>query len=148
MTQNGTGPPVWFLDSGKRTCLPHSTAAVSRRQTIPNFTLTHPFAKNAKAWGTRQRAHRCRGLLAQAELLDDGGITYGIVLFEIVEQATPLADQHEKTAARAVVLQVHFEVFRQLTNALAQQRDLDFGTARVGGMCPVPVNEGFLLLSG
>jgi len=39
-------------------------------------------------------------------------------------------------------------VLRQLTNALAQQRDLDFGAARIGGMGPVLVNEGFLLLSG
>ena len=75
-------------------------------------------------------------------------ITLGIVQLEVVQQATTLADQHEKTAARAMVLLVRFEVLRQLTNALAKQRDLDFGAARVGGMRPVLVDEGFLLLSG
>jgi len=52
-------------------------------------------------------------LFAETEFLDHSLITIGIVGFEIVEQATPLADQHEKTAARAVVLLVHLEVFRQ-----------------------------------
>jgi len=47
-----------------------------------------------------------------------------------------------------MVLQVRLEVVLQLTNAFAQQSDLDFGTARIGGMGPVLVNEGFLLLSG
>jgi hypothetical protein len=47
-----------------------------------------------------------------------------------------------------MVFLVRFEVVRQLTNALAQQSDLDFWTARIGGMRAVLVNEGFLLLSG
>ncbi len=80
--------------------------------------------------------------------MDDGLITLGIVRLEVVEQATPLADQHEKTAARAMIFLVRFEVLRQLTNALAQQRDLDFGAAGIGSMRAVLVDEGFLLLSG
>ena len=52
-------------------------------------------------------------LLAETEFLDHSLIAIGIVGFEIVEQATPLADQHEKTAARAMVFLVHLEVFRQ-----------------------------------
>ena len=80
--------------------------------------------------------------------MNDRLVALGIVFFEVVEQATPLADQHEKTAARTVILQVRFEVLRQLTNAFAQQSDLDFWTARIGGMRSVLVNEGFLLFSG
>ncbi len=38
-------------------------------------------------------------LLAETEFLDHRLIALGIVSLEIVEQATPLADQHEKTAA-------------------------------------------------
>jgi hypothetical protein len=46
----------------------------------------------------------CRGLsgkqlLAQAEFADDCLIALGIVFLQVVKQATPLADQHEKTAA-------------------------------------------------
>jgi hypothetical protein len=47
-----------------------------------------------------------------------------------------------------MVFLVRLEVLRQLTNAFAQQSDLDFWTARIGGMRSVLVNEGFLLLSG
>jgi len=87
-------------------------------------------------------------LLAEAELLYDAFVPVGIVFLEVVEQTTPLADQHEKAAARAVVFLVRFEVVRQLADALAQQRDLNLGTAGVGGVRSVSVNEGFLLLSG
>ena len=58
-------------------------------------------------------------LLAEAELLHNAFVAFGIVLLAVVEQATPLADQHEKAAARAVIFLVRFEVLRQLTNALA-----------------------------
>ena len=75
-------------------------------------------------------------------------VTFGIVCLEVVEQATPLADQHKKTAARTVIFLVCLEVLRQLADPLAQQRDLDFRTARIGGMRAVLVNEGLLLLSG
>jgi hypothetical protein len=87
-------------------------------------------------------------LLAEAKSLNDGFVALGIVFFEVVEQAATLADQHEKTAARAMVFQVRLEVVRQLTNAFAQQSDLNFWTARIGGMRSVLVNEGFLMLSG
>jgi hypothetical protein len=54
-------------------------------------------------------------------------VALGIVFLEVVEQATPLADQHEKAAARAVVFLVRLEVLRQLANTLAEQCDLNFG---------------------
>jgi hypothetical protein len=59
-------------------------------------------------------------LLADAKLLDDGFVSLGVVFLEVVEQATPLADQHEKTPARAVILLVRLEVLRQLANTLAE----------------------------
>jgi len=67
-------------------------------------------------------------------------VTFGIVSLEVVEQAATLADQHEKTAARAVVLLVRFEMIRQLANTLAQQRDLDFGAARISSVGAVLVD--------
>src|SRR3984957_7653529 len=87
-------------------------------------------------------------LLADAEFRDDRLIALGIVFLQVVEQATPLADQHEKAAARAVVFLVRLEVLRQLPNALAQQRNLYFRAAGIRCMRTVLVNEGFLLLSG
>jgi hypothetical protein len=87
-------------------------------------------------------------LLADAEFPDDGFVTLGIVSLEVVEQATPLADQHEQAAARAVVLLVRFEVIRQLANAFTNDGDLNLGTPRVSRMRLILVNYGFLLLSG
>ena len=97
------------------------------------FWVAHSFAFFAKEWDPN--------LLAQAQLVDDALVPLGIVGFQVIQQATPLADQHEKAAARAVVFLVRFEVFRQLTNALTQQRDLHFGTSGVGGMYAVLVND-------
>lgn len=89
-----------------------------------------------------------RKLLADAELLDDALVTIGIVLLQVVEQAATLADQHEQAAARTVVFLMRFEVLRQLTDALAQQSDLDFRATGVSSVGRILVNEGFLLLSG
>ena len=87
-------------------------------------------------------------LLADAEFRNHGFIPLGIVFLEVVEQATPLADQHEKAAARAVIFLVRLEVLRQLPNTLAEQGYLYFRAPGVAGMRAVLVNEGFLVLSG
>ncbi len=89
-----------------------------------------------------------QALLADAELSNDRLIALGIVSLEVVEQATPLADQHEQAAARAVVLLVRFEVVRQLANAFTDDGDLNLGTPRVSRVRLILVNDGFLLLSG
>jgi len=80
--------------------------------------------------------------------VDHSLVALGIVRFQVIKQATPLADQHEKTPARTVILLVCLEVLRQLSNTLAQQCYLDFRAPRIGGMRAVLVNEGLLLLSG
>src|SRR5215469_17256658 len=67
----------------------------------------------------RRRGLQHAKLLADAEFLDDALVTLGIVLLQIVQQATPLADQHKQAAPRPVVFLVRLEVLRQLTNALA-----------------------------
>src|SRR6202162_3353142 len=87
-------------------------------------------------------------LFADAELPNDRLIALGIVSLEVVEQATPLADQHEQAAARAVVLLVRFEVVCQLANAFTDDGDLNLGTPRVSRVRLILVNDRFLLLSG
>ncbi len=100
---------------------------------------------NAEA---HQLALKLAWLLAQAEFMNDGFIALGIVFLQVIQQAATLADQHEKAAARTVVFLVGLEVLRQGTNTLAQQRNLYFGTAGIGGVRAILVNEGLLLLSG
>src|ERR1700722_4110964 len=114
------------------------------------FIVSHPIAKTAIGWGTQfflPHPH-FPGLRADAEFPNDRLISLGIVSFEVVEQATPLADQHEQAAARAVVLLVRLEVVRQLANAFTDNGDLNLGTPRVSRVRLILVNDRFLLLSG
>jgi hypothetical protein len=117
-----------------------SEAVLRNGWNLPHFS----HEKRARKWGTL--GSRC--LLADAELGNNGLVALGIVFLEVVEQATALADKHEKAAARAVVFLVRLEVLRQLTNPFAEQSDLDFGASGIARMRAVLVNEGFLLLSG
>jgi hypothetical protein len=87
-------------------------------------------------------------LFADAELGNNGLVPFRVVFLQVVKQTTTSAHHHEESAARAVIFLVRLEVFRQLTNALAQQSDLDFGAASIGSMCAIRVNDGLLLLSG
>ena len=115
---------------------------------MPRVGLPHPsFASFAKEGGDFD-FHPGSNLLADTEFRNHGLIPLGIVFLQIVEQATPLADQHEKPAARAVVFLVRLEVLRQLPNTLAEQCNLNFRTPGIAGMRAVLVNEGFLVLSG
>jgi len=107
---------------------------------------TH-FAEALELWN-RFHTEPVALLFADAELGNNGFVPFRVVLLQVVEQTTTPAHHHEKSAARAVVFLVRFEVFRQLTNALAQQRDLNFGTAGIGSVRAIRVNDGLLLLSG
>jgi hypothetical protein len=51
--------------------------------------------RNVRAASHRRRGRPGALLLADAELRDHGLVPLGIVFLEVVEQATPLADQHE-----------------------------------------------------
>jgi hypothetical protein len=87
-------------------------------------------------------------LLADAEFPNDSFVALGIVSLEVIEQATPLADQHKQAAARAVVLLVRFEVIGQLANAFTDDGDLNLRTPGVSRVRLILVNDRFLLLSG
>ena len=88
-----------------------------------------------------ERPNKNSLLFAEAESLNNRLVALGIVFFEVVKQTATFADQHEKTAARAMIFLVRFEVVRQLTNALAQQSDLNFRAAGIGSMRTVLVND-------
>jgi hypothetical protein len=86
-------------------------------------------------------------LLADAKFSDNVFVALGVVFLEVVEQATPLANQHQKAAPGRVVLFVRLEVLRQLADTLTQDGDLDFRAAGIADMGAVLVNDGLLLLS-
>ena len=86
-------------------------------------------------------------LLANAEFLDYVLVALGIVALEVVEQATSLADHHQETAAGGVILLVRLEMVRQLTDSLAEHRNLDLGAAGVVIVGAEPGNDVCFTLS-
>src|SRR5512147_1431769 len=97
---------------------------------------------------SHRRWYRGQTLLADAKFRNYAFVALGVVFLEVVEQTTPLADQHQKAAPGRVVLFVRLEVLRQLANALTQEGDLDLGAAGIADMGAVLVNDGLLMLSG
>jgi hypothetical protein len=85
---------------------------------------------------TGVQAHRIslRTLLADAERLDDGPVTIDVLGLQVVEETPALADQHEQATAGMVILRVELEVLGQIGDALREERDLNFGRARVTGL--------------
>ena len=116
----------------------------------PSFLVQKPPSprRRVERPRTQTTALAVRELFTDAEFLNYRFVALGVVLLKVIEQATPLADQHEKTAARTVILLVRFKVLRQLANALAEQRDLNFGASGVGRVRTILTNEGLFLLSG
>src|SRR3954449_7404042 len=70
-------------------------------------------------------------LAAQAELADQRAVALEIVLLQVVQEAAATTDQHQQAAARVVVMLVLAQVFRQVVDAMRQQRHLDLGLTGV-----------------
>jgi hypothetical protein len=66
------------------------------------------------------------GLLANTEALDQLSIPLRILALEIVEQATALANELQKTATGVVIFGVDLEVLGQIADTFAEKRDLNF----------------------
>jgi hypothetical protein len=86
-------------------------------------------------------------LLADSELLNHSLVALGVILLEVVEQTTTSADHHEKAATRRMVLLVRLEMLGQLANALAEQSNLDLGTAGVGRVGAIAADNRLFPLS-
>jgi hypothetical protein len=87
-------------------------------------------------------------LLADAKLLNDSFVAFGVGLSEVVQQAATLADHHKKTAPGGMVLLVGLEVLGQLTNPGAQDGDLNFRRTGIVIGSAVIGNQGGFFLSG
>ena len=87
---------------------------------------THVYERNSI-----EIKNRSRKLLADAKLRDDGLVALGVVLLQIVQQTTSLADHHKKTAAGRMVLLVRAEMICELSDSFAQNCNLNFRTPRI-----------------
>ena len=77
-------------------------------------------------------------LLTDAELGNQRTVAVDVLLLEVRQHGTALADHLEQAAAGVVVLLVDLEVLSELLNARGQDGDLDLrrtGVGRVGAVC-------------
>src|SRR5688572_11384265 len=68
---------------------------------------------------------------AQAETFDDRAVALDLGLLQVVEEPTALAHEEQQPATAVVVVLVLLEVLGQVSDAVAQQRDLYFGRTGV-----------------
>ena len=76
-------------------------------------------------------------LLADTEPLDQLGVAVRVLALEVIEQAPALADEFEQPTARVMVFGVRLEVFGQVVDAFAQNRDLNFRRAGIFVVRPI-----------
>ena len=74
-------------------------------------------------------------------LLDQLRVAIGVLALQVVEQPAPLADELQQPAPGVMVLDVRLEVLRQVVDALAEERDLDFRGAGVGVVRAVDTDD-------
>jgi len=76
--------------------------------------------------GPGSRAPGRARLAAESEPSDDGAVARVVLLHEVSEKATALADELEEAAARMIILREASEMVRQSLDPLREKRDLDF----------------------
>ncbi len=70
-------------------------------------------------------------LLANAYFSNDLAVAITVCFLQVVQKTATLRHEHKETAARAMVFLVGLEVFRQLANALAEDRNLHLGATGI-----------------
>ncbi len=70
-------------------------------------------------------------LLADAELANNVAIPVRVTTLQIIEQTTTFADKHQQASARTMIFLMCLEVLGEFGDSLTQDRNLDFGAARV-----------------
>ena len=81
-------------------------------------------------------------LLTQAELCNDCTIAVDVLLGEVVEKASALADHHQKAAAGMVVLLVLTQMLGQGVDPGSEDSDLNLGRTGITGMGRVLLDNG------
>ena len=83
-------------------------------------------------------------LAAEPVLFDDPSIPFNVDRTDIVEHPSAASDEHQEPPSTVVILGMDPQVFCQVTDALSEERNLDFGRAGVRLMDLVPLDNGGL----
>ena len=84
-------------------------------------------------------------LATQAKFLDNRTVTRDVLVCEVVQQLTTLANQIDQSALRVEVLPIFLEVLRKMSDAEGEHGDLPFWRTCVRGPLSVGGEEFFLL---
>ena len=87
-------------------------------------------------------------LLAEAEPCDDFAVAVHVFVVQVAELAAPLANKHQETTSRVVIVLVRLQVRRQVLDPFGQDRYLDFRGAGVCGVDAIVLDQRGLLLFG
>ena len=91
-----------------------------------------------------ERLQNCSALFADSKLTDHISVAFDTVASQIIEQATPLANDLQQPPAGAVVFLVSLEMFREVRNTFAKNSNLDFGRTRIRSVYPMRRDNGSL----
>jgi len=70
-------------------------------------------------------------LFPYTELVYDLTVTVQIAFLQVIQMTAPLTNHFQETPPRMMVLFVRLQMLRQVANATAQDRNLNFRGARV-----------------
>src|SRR3954447_9830064 len=133
------GPPViWGTASPERAPVFDRSA---RAAELPRAPLPRTGAHLR-----RETAPGVVKLAAETESLDQRAVALHVLLLQVAQQPTTAADELEQSTLGVEVVLVDLHVFGQVTDAPAEQRDLDLGRAGVAVGGGVVVDD--LLLDG
>ena len=90
--------------------------------------------------GTCRRRHKAAfqsSLSPQAKIGNQAAIPFDILISEVLEKSSALADHHQQTPPAVMVLFIDLQVLGEVANALGEQRDLNLGRTRVRVVQPM-----------
>src|SRR3954466_4561841 len=86
---------------------------VSKLRVLPLIVSSRVVIKDVKAGLNRWHQE----LFPDVQTFDQIRVTLRVFGFEVVEESTAAADQHQQSAARMMILRVRFEMLRQIVDA-------------------------------
>ncbi len=85
-------------------------------------------------------------LLSDTQFGDDSFVPLYVLGSQIIQEPSALTHKLQKTSTRMMVFLMNFEMFGQVSDPLAEERNLDFRRSRVTLVEPVLLDNCFLLL--
>src|SRR5438552_1021265 len=119
---------------------------ITRQMTCTSFR--NPSGNSGRIGRSMRREVRGGTSPGDSVLLYYGPVPLDVVVLEVFEEPTTLADQHQEAAPRMMVLRMPLEVFGQAVDPLGEERDLDLRRSGIAVVNPELLDQGFLLLEG